>query len=128
MTVKTKILLVSLLGVAAASLVGGLSGAQFIGVLFNITVVAVTIAVVIRSGKPTVGLIVAAWLSLGWVFMPEFTVDHLRDPENDGVFVGSLLQLLANVAALASGAAAEYDYRKSSQSVSERASEHGAAR
>jgi hypothetical protein len=128
MTVATKVLLLTLVGIAAASLVAGLSGAQFISVPFNITVVAATIAVVVWTRRPTAGLIVAAWLSLGWLVMPEFTVDHLRDPKHQGVFVGSLLQLLATAAALASGAVAEREYRKSMRSAPGRAREQGAAR
>jgi hypothetical protein len=57
--------------------------------------------------------------------MPAETTDHLGDPASSGIFVGALLQLLANAAALASGAAAEREYRRGQQDVREHASEHG---
>jgi hypothetical protein len=118
------VLVASLVAIATASIVQGLSGAELIAVPFNLTGTLVAAAVVIWSRKPTSGLIVDAWLSLGWVFMPTYKVDHLRDPANTGIFVGSLLQLLANTAALASGAAAEREYRRRLQGVPEPASKH----
>jgi hypothetical protein len=125
MTTKTTILLISLLGIGAASVVSALGGADFVVLPFNLTVTLAASAAVIWTRKPTIGLIVAAWLSLGWVFMPSYTIDHLRDPASTGIFIGALLQLVANAAALASGLAAEHEHRRRLQSVPERASERG---
>jgi hypothetical protein len=123
MTTKTWILTISLLGIGAASIVSALGGADFIVVPFNLTVTLAAAAAVIWTRKPTIGLIVAAWLSLGWIFMPAYTIDHLRDPASAGIFIGALMQFLANAAALASGAAAQRDYRRRPQRVREHTSE-----
>jgi hypothetical protein len=125
MTTKTWLLVISLLGIGAASIVKALAGADLFTVPFNLTVTLAASAAVIWTRKPTIGLIVAAWLSLGWVFMPAYSLDRLRDPASTGIFIGALLQLVANAAALASGAAAEHEYRRRLRRLPEGASEHG---
>jgi hypothetical protein len=127
MTTKTWTLVISLLGIGTASIVKAFAGADFIGVPFNLTVTLAASAAVIWTRKPTIGLIVAAWLSLGWVFMPSHTIDHLRDPVNVGIFVGALAQLVANAAALVSGAVAEREYRRRLQSDRRQQTERGVA-
>jgi hypothetical protein len=125
MTTKTWILVISLLGIGAATVVKALAGADFFTVLFNLTVTLAASAAVIWTRKPTIGLIVAAWLSLGWVVMPAYTLDRLLHPASTGIFIGAFMQLVANVAALASGAAAEHEYRRRLRRLPEPTTEHG---
>jgi hypothetical protein len=127
MTTKTWTLVISLLGIGAASIVKAVAGADFIGVPVILTVTLAASAAVIWTRKPTIGLIVAAWLSLAWVFMPSTTIDHLRDPAGVGIFVGALAQLLANAAALVSGALAEREYRRRLHSDRRQQTERGVA-
>jgi hypothetical protein len=127
MTTKTWTLVISLLGIGAASIIKAFAGADLIGVPFNLTVTLAASAAVIWTRKPTIGLIVAAWLSLGWGFMPSSTIDHLRDPASVGIFVGALAQLVANAAALVSGAVAEREYRRRLQRDRRQQTERGVA-
>ena len=127
MTTKTWTLVIRLLGIGTASIVKAFAGADLIGVPFNLTVTLAASAAVIWTRKPTIGLIVAVWLSLAWVFMPYHTIDHLRDPASVGIFVGALAQLVANAAALVSGAVAEREYRRRLQSDRRQQTERGVA-
>jgi hypothetical protein len=127
MTTKTWMLVISLLAIDAASIVKAFAGVDFIGVPFTLTVTLAASTAVIWTRKPTIGLIVAAWLSLAWVFMPTTTIDHLRDPASVGIFVGALAQLLANAAALVSGAVAEREYRRRLQRGRRQQAERGVA-
>jgi hypothetical protein len=72
--VKRTILVSGLVAMAAASLAQGLSGADLVPVVFNIAVSLVAAIVVLWTRRPTVGLIAAIWLSLGWALMPEYTL------------------------------------------------------
>jgi hypothetical protein len=115
--VKRTILVSGLVAMAAASLAQGLSGADLVPVVFNIAVSLVAAVVVLWTRRPTVGLIAAIWLSLGWALMPEYTLDNLRDPGNAGVFAGSVAQLVANAVALVGGAAAQLEHSRTARAV-----------
>lgn len=108
--ITTRVLVLSLVAVAAASLVQGLSGALLTPVPFVMVVSLVAAAIVARTGRPLPGLIVAAWLSLGPIFMP-YAADNLSDGRT-GVVAGMAAQLAANGVALLSGVAAYRAYRR----------------
>jgi MFS family permease len=108
--VKTYLLVLSLVAMAAAALVQGLTGAPLTPVLFVMVATLAAAATVAWTRKPLSGLIVAAWLSLGPIFMP-YAADNLRDGRT-GVVAGMTAQLIANGLALLSGIAAYRDYRR----------------
>jgi MFS family permease len=111
--VKTYLLVVSLLAMAAAALVQGLAGAPLTPVAFVIVATLAAAAVVVWTRRPLPGLIVAAWLSLGPIFMP-YAADNLREGRT-GIAAGMAAQLAANGVALLSGIAAYRDYRRKQQ-------------
>jgi hypothetical protein len=106
----TYVLVLSLVAMAAAALVQGLAGALLTPVPFVMVATLAAAVVVVWTRKPLPGLIVAAWLSLGPIFMP-YAADNLRDGRT-GVFAGMLGQLIANGVALLSGIAAYRNYRR----------------
>jgi hypothetical protein len=67
-------------------------------------------AIVARTRRPLPGLMVAAWLSLGPIFMP-YAADNLRDGRT-GVVARMAAQLAANGIALLSSITAYRDYRR----------------
>jgi hypothetical protein len=67
-TVKTYLLVLSLVAMAAAALARGLAGAMLTPVLFVMVATLTAAAIVAWTRKPLPGLIVAAWLSLGPIF------------------------------------------------------------
>ena len=77
-TVKTYLLVLSLVAMAAAALAQGLAGAMLTPVLFVMVATLTAAAIVAWTRKPLPGLIVAAWLSLGPIFMP-YADNNLRD-------------------------------------------------
>jgi hypothetical protein len=81
-------------------------GAKFLAVPFNVIVTTTASATVVRTRKPTAGLIVAAWLALGPIVTP-IARDQLSDPNQAAIFAATILQLLAHAVALASGTAAQ---------------------
>src|SRR5262245_62083181 len=114
---RTYLLVLSLVAVAAAALAQGLSGALASPVPFVMVATLAAAAIVAWTRKPLPGLIVAAWLSLGPIFMP-YAADNLRDGRT-GVVAGMLGQLAANGVALLSGIAAYRDYRRRAQLLAE---------
>jgi hypothetical protein len=98
---KAYLLVVSLVAMAAAALVQGLAGALLTPVPFVMVATLAAAAIVARTRRPLPGLIVAAWLSLGPIFMP-YAADNLRDGRT-GVVAGMAAQLAANGVALLSG-------------------------
>jgi hypothetical protein len=111
--IKTYALVVSLVAMAAAALVQGLAGALLTPVPFVMATTLAAAAIVVWTRKPLPGLIVAAWLSLGPIFMP-YAADNLHDGRA-GVVAGMAAQLVANGVALLSGIAACRDYRRRQQ-------------
>ena len=111
--VKTYVLVVSLVAMAAAALVQGLAGALLTPGAFVMVATLAAAAVVAWTRKPLPGLVVAAWLALGPIFMP-YAADNLRDART-GVAAGMAVQLAANGVALLSGVAAYRHYRRRQQ-------------
>jgi hypothetical protein len=72
---------------------------------------AIAAVAVWRTRKPLVGLAVAAWLALGPFAMP-WTVDNLSQPQHAGVFTLTIVQLVANAAALIVGVTAQIIYKR----------------
>jgi hypothetical protein len=121
-TAKTYVLVLSLVAMAAAALAQGLAGALLTPVPF-VMVATLAAALVARTRKPLPGLIVAAWLSLGPIFMP-YAADNLRDGRT-GIVAGMAAQLAANGVALLAGIAAYRDYRRRQQPLPAPATEQG---
>jgi len=111
--IKTYLLVLSLVAMAAAALVQALAGAPPTPVPFVMVATLATAAIVVRTRRPLPGLIVAAWLSLGPIFMP-YAADNLRDGRT-GVVAGTAAQLAANGVALLSGIAAHREHRRRQQ-------------
>jgi hypothetical protein len=120
-TVKTYVLVLSLVAMAAAALVQALAGALLTPVPFVMVATLAAAAIVAWTRRPLPGLIIAAWLSLGPIFMP-YAADNLRDGRT-GVVAGTAAQLIANGVALLSGIAAYRDYRRRQQPLPARATE-----
>jgi hypothetical protein len=122
-TVKTYLLVLSLVAMAAAALAQGLAGARLTPVLFVMVATLAAAAIVAWTRTPLPGLIVAAWLSLGPIFMP-YAADNLRDGRT-GVVAGMAAELAANGVALLGGIAAYRDYRRRQQPLPAPATEPG---
>jgi hypothetical protein len=108
---KNKILIVALLVTGATTLIGGLLGANLTPGPVAMVATAVAAGVVWWTGKPLVGLIVAAWLALGPFAMP-WTGDNLSDTGHTGIFVLTIVQLAANATALGVGILAQVEYSR----------------
>jgi hypothetical protein len=96
---------------------------------WTIVVVALVLLALIRrrraawTRKPLPGLIVAAWLSLGPIFMP-YADNNLRDGRT-GVVAGMAAELAANGVALLGGIAAYREHRRRQQPLPAPATEPG---
>jgi hypothetical protein len=93
--------------VAAAGIVIQIaSGADYPTVPPGLIILLVAAALVALGARwrwtTIVGVIVPAFLLVGGAIAPQ-TRDHLGDPEQAGVFVGTVIQLLALVVALVAG-------------------------
>jgi hypothetical protein len=122
-TAKTYLLALSLVAMAAAALAQGLAGALLTPVPFVMVATLAAATIVAWTRKPLPGLIVAAWLSLGPIFMP-YAADNLRDGRT-GIVAGMAAQLAANGVALLAGIAAYRDYRRRQQPLPAPATEQG---
>jgi 4-amino-4-deoxy-L-arabinose transferase-like glycosyltransferase len=113
---KLKILIVALLVTGAATLIEGLLGAVMTPGPVAMVATAIAAVVVWRTGKPLVGLLVAAWLALGPFAMP-WSVDNLNHDYGNGVFVFTVVQLIANATAVAVGILAQIEHSKNNQTA-----------
>jgi hypothetical protein len=111
---RKTVLVVSLGAVAATSVIQGASGGEAVAVPFTTLVPLVAAIAVVRTGKPLTGLIVAGWLALGPIFMP-YAREHLSDPSNTGLFVGTIAQLAAIALAVLSGIGAQRAYGRTAR-------------
>jgi hypothetical protein len=105
---KNKILIVALLVTGASTLLEGLLGANMTPGPVAMVATAVAAGVVWWTGKPLAGLIVAAWLALGPFAMP-WTADNLSNTGHTGIFVATIVQLVANATALVVGILAQLE-------------------
>jgi hypothetical protein len=108
---RLSLLIASLLVTGAATLLEGLLGADLTPGPVAMLATAIAAAVVWRTRKPLVGLIVAAWLALGPFAMP-WTSDNLSQPEHVAVFTLTIVQLVANATALIVGISAQVEYKR----------------
>jgi 4-amino-4-deoxy-L-arabinose transferase-like glycosyltransferase len=111
---KLKILIVALLVTGASTLIEGLLGAVMTPGPVAMVATAIAAVVVWRTGKPLVGLLVAAWLALGPFAMP-WSADNLNHDYGNGVFALTVVQLVANVTAVVIGILAQVEHSKNNQ-------------
>jgi hypothetical protein len=105
------ILIASLLITGAATLLEGLLGADLTPGPVAMLATAIAAVVVWRTRTPLVGLIIAAWLALGPLAMP-WTSDNLGRPQHAGVFIPTIVQLVANATALIVGVRAQIEHMR----------------
>jgi hypothetical protein len=94
--------LAGLLGVAAASVGEGATGGDATVCLVQALTILLAAAVVVWRRRPTVGLVVAAWQSLG-LFAMSFVVDNLRSG-HPGLVASTVGYVVALAVAIVSGA------------------------
>lgn len=99
-----------LLAIAGSSVAEGAYGADVMPIVVQTIVALAAAAIVIWRRRPTVGLVVAAWLALGPIAMP-FVKDNLNSGK-PGLVVSTVVCLVAIVSALAGGALALVAYRR----------------
>jgi hypothetical protein len=108
---ELSLLIASLLVTGATTLLEGLPGAALTPGPVALLATVIAAAVVWRTRRPTVGLIVAAWLALGPFAMP-WTADNLHHPRHAGVFALTVVQLTANAVALITAISAQLRQRR----------------
>ena len=104
---KLGVQLTGLLGVAAATLVQRLGGADYPPVPPKTIIALVAAAFVVarhRQAGPVVGTFVAGALGFGAIVMPN-AADQLSNPDNAQVFYATIAELLSIAVALAGGVA-----------------------
>jgi protein-S-isoprenylcysteine O-methyltransferase Ste14 len=113
-SVLTTVHVAALVAVAGASLAEGAYGAELVAIPVQVVAALAGAGAVLRRRKATIGVIVAGWLALGPFVMP-FVSDNLSSAR-PGLVASTVAYLAALAVALASGALALMEDRRSARS------------
>jgi hypothetical protein len=113
LTISTSVHVIALVAVAGSSLAEAVYGAEPVAILVQMVVALAAAATVIWRRRPTIGVIVAGWLALGTVAM-SFVSDNLNSGR-PGLVASTVAYLIAIAVALASGALALMENRRSAR-------------